>query len=134
MKTKTHNILSWALFAVMALLSAACSDDDAEITGTVIGAWKNTTEAYEEAGITSYVQFLDDGTFRKVTLNGDSLDIVESTWTMSGTVITVNESGDSSEVVLTVTTLTDNTLQFIVLGFNLSFTRVDEEEMEQYLP
>lgn len=133
MKTKTHNILSWALFAVMALLSAACSDDDAEITGTVIGAWKNTTEAYEEAGITSYVQFLDDGTFRKVTLNGDSLDIVESTWTMSGIVITVNESGDFSEMVLTVTTLTDNTLQFIVLGFNLSFTRVDEEEMEQYL-
>lgn len=134
MKTKTHNILSWALFAVMALLSAACSDDDAEITGTVIGAWKNTTEAYEEAGITSYVQFLDDGTFCKVTLNGDSLDIVESTWTMSGTVITVNESGDFSEVELTVTTLTDNTLEFIVLGFNLSFTRVDEEEMEQYLP
>ena len=112
---------------------SGCSDDDVEMSGSVEGTWRNVTSAYVAAGIVSYVQFLDDGTYREITVEDDSVGVAVSEWSVSGVTITISESDDMSETTMTITKLTEEALEVVMMGFNLSYTRVDATEAEQYI-
>lgn len=112
---------------------SGCSDDDVEMSGSVEGTWRNVTSAYVAAGIVSYVQFLDDGTYREITVEDDSVGVAVSEWSITGVTITISESDDMSETTMTITKLTEEALEVVMMGFNLSYTRVDATEAEQYI-
>ena len=136
-------LLFVALLAVSSFTLVSCSsdDDDDILSGSIVGTWKwdifsgvdidDDDPLYDFWG-TEYVQFQKDGTFIEVDIYGGEVEVTKGQWVQSGNTITVSASGYIT-TTFTITNLTDTDLTLVTLGIPMSFERVDDSEIEQYL-
>lgn len=131
------------LVSVTAMVLTNCSNDDEDdVSVSIVGTWKLTS--FESIGITSYIQFGDDGTCITVIvydytaiydedllayLGMEDVEIEVETmqWSQSGNTIVVD--GDAATIV----TLTSSDLVVTADGITSSYVRVDNSAIEQYL-
>ncbi len=136
-------LLFVALLAVSSFALVSCSndDDDDDVSGSIVGTWKWV--ALGGADIddlvifgSQYVQFQENGTYIEVDINdygdGDEIEVMKGQWVQSGNTITVSGSGIVT-ITTSITNLTDTYLTLVTAGISMSYERVDDSEIEQYL-
>mgnify|MGYP002981631426 FL=1 len=134
-----------ALFATMSFALTSCSDDDDEPNDpnneNIVGTWERTTTIDDDWWQKDYLQFKADGTSISITdthFMGDSDVYVEyGRWTKKGNSLTVKTDTPSDEGIDidngTIKKLTKTELVINAGGMDLSFTRVDDSIIENYL-
>lgn len=94
---KTLRLLGlFCLFAVMILGTAGCSDDDEELSSSIVGAWQSEIHTYRIWVFTSNGEVVSEDEYGTYRLNGNRLYI---SWT--------DEYGDYEEAFLIVELTSD---------------------------
>lgn len=86
----------FCLFAVMILGTAGCSDDDEELSSSIVGAWQSEIHTYRIWVFTSNGEVVSEDEYGTYRLNGNRLYI---SWT--------DEYGDYEEAFLIVELTSD---------------------------
>lgn len=130
-----------ALFAIISFALTSCGNDDEPDTGgDLIGTWEwdsfNTDETEDIFG-KQYIQFGSDGQYIEVDIDDgfgseEEVDIKRGQWKQSVNTITVSGEGLIT-VTAKITELTDTDLTIVVLGLSMSYKRVDDSIIENYL-
>lgn len=129
------------LFAMLSFALSSCSSDDDEILSSddIVGTWKWDsfgTDATEDFFGEQYVQFNANGQYIEVDIDGygseGEVDVMRGQWKRSGNTITISGNGIPSTTT-EISELTDTKLTLITLGVPMSYKRVDDSEIEQYL-
>ena len=136
---KYLKLLFVAIFATMTLSLASCKDDkDEPEGGDLVGTWK-VSDGWDALDMTQYIQFKSDGTCINVVIMGDmwsgindylgedDIEIEYGKWSRSGDTLTIN--GYDSTIVK----LTSSKLEVRQLGITMSYVKVPDSEIEQYL-
>lgn len=130
-----------ALMAITSFALVACSDDDDEVSSSddIVGTWKWDsfgTDTTEDFFGEQYIQFNANGQYIEVGIDGygseGEVDIMRGQWKRSGNTITISGNGIPSTTT-EISELTDTKLTLITLGVPMSYKRVDDSEIEQYL-
>lgn len=128
------------IFSVCTLSLHSCSDYDGEVLSSdIIGTWKwdsfNTDETEAFFG-EQYIQFSSDGQYIEVGIDGfgseGEVDIIRGQWKQSGNTITVSGNGVPTTTA-EITVLTDTDLTLLTLGIPMSYKRVADSEIAEYL-
>ena len=129
-----------ALMAISSFALVSCSDDDDEvISSEIVGTWKwdsfNTDETETFFG-EQYIQFGSDGQYIEVDIYGfgseGEVDIRRGQWRQSGNTIIVSGKG-APTTTAEITELTDTDLTLVTLGIHMSYKRVADSKIEEYL-
>lgn len=138
---KYFSLFFVALLAFTSFTLVSCSDDDDDNTSSssIVGTWKwdsfGTDETEEFFG-NQYVQFNSNGDFIEVDVDGygseGEVDVKRGKWKQSGNKITVS-GGGMPTTTTEITKLTDTDLTLVTLGVPMSYKRVADSEIEQYL-
>lgn len=129
-----------ALMAISSFALVSCSDDDDEvISSDIVGTWKwdsfNTDETEAFFG-EQYIQFGSDGQYIEVDIDGfgseGEVDIKRGQWRQSGNTIIVSGKGVPTTTT-EITELTDTDLTLVTLGIHMSYKRVADSKIEEYL-
>lgn len=129
-----------ALMAISSFALVSCSDDDDEvISSDIVGTWKwdsfNTDETEAFFG-EQYIQFGSDGQYIEVGIDGfgseGEVDIKRGQWRQSGNTIIVSGKG-APTMTTEITELTDTDLTLVTLGIHMSYKRVADSKIEEYL-
>lgn len=137
---KYLNLFFMAIVTVCMLSLNSCSDDDGEVLSSdIVGTWKwdafNTDETEAFFG-EQYIQFGSDGQYIEVGIDGfgseGEVDIIRGQWRQSGNTITVSGNGVPTTTT-EITELTDTDLTLVTLGVPMSYKRVADSEIEEYL-
>lgn len=129
-----------ALIAISSFALVSCSDDDDEvISSDIVGTWKwdsfNTDETEAFFG-EQYIQFGSDGQYIEVGIDGfgseGEVDIKRGQWRQSGNTIIVSGKGVPTTTT-EITELTDTDLTLVTLGIHMSYKRVADSKIEEYL-
>lgn len=145
MKKCLERLMAAVLLLTATFALGGCSDDDEGVVeGSIVGTWKCTSlkEAEDLFG-QQYVQFREDGTYIEVDITDDyvvdgevlwegEVEILRGRWTQDGTSIHVS-GPDIVSIDTQITNLTDTRLTLTTVGIPLSYVRVDDSEIEQYL-
>lgn len=129
-----------ALMAISSFTFVACSDDDDEvISSDIVGTWKwdsFSTDETEAFFGEQYIQFGSDGQYIEVGIDGfgseGEVDIIRGQWRQSGNTITISGNGVPTTTT-EITELTDTDLTLVTLGVPMSYKRVADSEIEEYL-
>ncbi len=130
-----------ALFAISSFTLIACSDDDDEVLSSddIVGTWKWDSfgaDATEDFFGEQYVQFNANGQYIEVGIDGygseGEVDVTRGQWKRSGNTITLSGNGIPTTTTK-ISELTDTDLTLVTLGISMSYKRVDDSEIEQYL-
>ena len=126
--------------AISSFALVSCSDDDDEvISSDIVGTWKwdsfNTDETEAFFG-EQYIQFGSDGQYIEVGIDGfgseGEVDIKRGQWRQSGNTIIVSGKG-APTMTTEITELTDTDLTLVTLGIHMSYKRVADSKIEEYL-
>ena len=126
-----------ALFAALTFTITSCGDDDDEPSvGNIVGTWKNSGGASLDFGIISYIQFSTDGKYVEVDIDEDEIDVIKGTWKLDGNhlnMITYNDFDMEIPSTHTIKKLTDKELIVISFGFEQTYKKVADSEIDKYL-
>ena len=126
-----------ALFATLTFTLTSCGDDDDEPSvGNIVGTWKNSGGASLDFGIISYIQFSTDGKYVEVDIDEDEIDVIKGTWKLDGNhlnMITYNDFDMEIPSTHTIKKLTDKELIVISFGFEQTYKKVADSEIDKYL-
>ena len=137
---KYLNLFFMAIVTVCMLSLNSCSDDDGEVLSSdIVGTWKwdsfNTDETEAFFG-EQYIQFGSDGQYIEVGIDGfgseGEVDIIRGQWKQSGNTITISGNGVPTTTT-EITVLTDTDLTLLTLGIPMSYKRVADSEIAEYL-
>lgn len=142
--TKYFKLLMVALFATMSFAFTSCGDDDEPDdpnNESLVGTWERTTNIDEDWWQKDYIQFKNDGTSISITdvhfMGQSEVSVEYGKWSKNGNKLTVkadNPSGDGIDIDNgTIQKLTNTELILSAGGMELSFTRVDDDAIEEYL-
>ena len=142
--TKYFKLLMVALFATMSFAFTSCGDDDEPDdpnNESLVGTWERTTNIDEDWWQKDYIQFKNDGTSISITdvhfMGQSDVSVEYGNWSKNGNKLTVkadNPSGDGIDIDNgTIKKLTNTELILSAGGMELSFTRVDDDAIEEYL-
>lgn len=129
-----------ALSAFLSFTFVACSDDDDALSSDdIVGTWKWDSfgaDAAEDFFGEQYIQFRADGQYIEVNLDGfgseGEVDVIRGQWKQSGNTITVSGNGIPTTTT-EIAELSDTKLKLVTLGVPMSYNRVSDSEIEQYL-
>ena len=126
-----------ALFAALTFTITSCGDDDDEPSvWNIVGTWKNSGGASLDFGIISYIQFSTDGKYVEVDIDEDEIDVIKGTWKLDGNhlnMITYNDFDMEIPSTHTIKKLTDKELIVISFGFEQTYKKVADSEIDKYL-
>lgn len=129
-----------ALIAISSFALVSCSDDDDEvISSDIVGTWKWDsfgTDTTEDFFGEQYIQFNANGQYIEVGIDGygseGEVDIKRGQWRQSGNTIIVSGKGVPTTTT-EITELTDTDLTLVTLGIHMSYKRVADSKIEEYL-
>ena len=129
-----------ALMAISSFALVSCSDDDDEvISSDIVGTWKWDsfgTDTTEDFFGEQYIQFNANGQYIEVGIDGygseGEVDIKRGQWRQSGNTIIVSGKGVPTTTT-EITELTDTDLTLVTLGIHMSYKRVADSKIEEYL-
>lgn len=135
---KQITYLFLTVFSVMALILTSCSKDDNDnITdNNIVGTWKNISFEGDLSEIigTQYIQFNENGIYREINVYSDETDILTGKWKQNGNKINiVDGDGDTQSITSEITHLTESELKLLAAGITLSYKRVPDSEIEEYI-
>lgn len=134
---KQITYLFLTVFSVMALVLTSCSKDDNDnITdNNIIGTWKNISFEGDLSEIigTQYIQFNENGIYREINVYSDETDILTGKWKQNGNKINIDGDGDIQSITSEITHLTESELKLLAAGITLSYKRVPDSEIEEYI-
>lgn len=142
--TKYFKLLMVALFATVSLALTSCSGDDEPddpSNESLVGTWERTTNIDDDWWQKDYIQFKNNGTSISITdvhfMGQSDVSVEYGKWSKNGNKLTVkadNPSGDGIDIDNgTIKKLTSTELILSAGGMELSFTRVDDDAIEEYL-
>lgn len=124
-----------ALFATLTFTLTSCGNDDKPSVGNIVGTWKCTD--YTEIDLIVYVQFRADGTATEVDLDEDGVEVMNLTWKLDGDQLTIINHDDEwaadIPIISIVNKVTNSELVVSVLGFEQTYKKVPDSEIEKYL-
>lgn len=134
---KQITYLFLTVFSVMALILTSCSKDDNDnITdNNIVGTWKNVSFEGDLSEIigTQYIQFNENGIYREINVYSDETDILTGKWKQNGNKINIDGDGDTQSITSEITHLTESELKLLAAGITLSYKRVPDSEIEEYI-
>ncbi len=134
---KQITYLFLTVFSVMALILTSCSKDDNDnITdNNIVGTWKNISFEGDLSEIigTQYIQFNENGIYREINVYSDETDILTGKWKQNGNKINIDGDGDTQSITSEITHLTESELKLLAAGITLSYKRVPDSEIEEYI-
>lgn len=134
---KQFTYLFLTVFSVMALILTSCSKDDNDnITdNNIVGTWKNISFEGDLSEIigTQYIQFNENGIYREINVYSDETDILTGKWKQNGNKINIDGDGDTQSITSEITHLTESELKLLAAGITLSYKRVPDSEIEEYI-
>lgn len=134
---KQITYLFLTVFYVMALILTSCSKDDNDnITdNNIVGTWKNISFEGDLSEIigTQYIQFNENGIYREINVYSDETDILTGKWKQNGNKINIDGDGDTQSITSEITHLTESELKLLAAGITLSYKRVPDSEIEEYI-
>lgn len=134
---KQFTYLFLTVFSVMALVLTSCSKDDNDnITdNNIVGTWKNISFEGDLSEIigTQYIQFNENGIYREINVYSDETDILTGKWKQNGNKINIDGDGDIQSITSEITHLTESELKLLAAGITLSYKRVPDSEIEEYI-
>lgn len=134
---KQTTYLFLTVFSVMALILTSCSKDDNDnITdNNIVGTWKNISFEGDLSEIigTQYIQFNENGIYREINVYSDETDILTGKWKQNGNKINIDGDGDTQSITSEITHLTESELKLLAAGITLSYKRVPDSEIEEYI-
>ena len=148
MKRFLNRLFCVLAVAGMGMFAAGCSVEDGdkeqeeEVTAAgLVGTWKWDVwglEGVMDAYGKSYFQFRADGRMAIVSIDNESGEVEKGIclWELSGEEIVLRESeaeGAATQILGPITELTEDNMTIVIEGFPITWRRVADSEIEEYL-
>lgn len=132
---KQITYLFLTVFSVIAFALTSCSkDNDNIIDDDIVGTWKNITFGDDLSEIvgTQYMQFSENGAYTEVNIYSNETEILKGKWEKNGNKISVY-GNDIESIPTEIIHLTESELKLLAAGITLSYKRVPDSEIEEYI-